>query len=156
MSQYTRAVVIVVVGLSWTGIAGAVRAEEAVLAGTVKLDGYKAEVRIQDVLDEQDGERNWHIAVTLRFIKPTDAPRIRTDRLKIWLLRDHFRGGNPGLRLIGSPEGKELPERKVEKGNEVKAAYTFSGSGLRREHMFAVVIAVDDVPTVVKLPRATK
>lgn len=151
MRQYTMSVVLALAGAGWLFTSAAAGAEGGGSLGTVKIDAFEANVHFRDVAD--DGE---HLVVTIRGVKPKGASRIRTDRVKVWLLRSNFQAGGPALALEEYPEQLNLPEREIETGSEVRATYAFASRGLRRGHMFAVVVAIDDEPKVFKVAAPQK
>lgn len=138
-------------GAVWFLPHAAVADEGPALLGTVKIDGFKFEVFLHDVADDRE-----QFLVAIRGVKAKDAPPVRTDRVKVWLLRSNFQSGGPAMALEDYPEQPNLPERDVATGREVQANFQFASRGLRREHMYAVVVAIDDEPRVFKLVRPGK
>lgn len=151
MGWYNGTVFLILAGASGLFVDAAVAENGGASLGTVKIDAFQAEVQLGEAVDDHE-----HLVVTIRGVKPKGASHVRTDRIKVWLLRSHFKSGGPALALAAYPEKLDLPEREVPMGIEVQATFKFSNRGLRREHMFAVVVAIDDEPNVFKLPQARK
>lgn len=148
MRRHIDSVSIVLAAAVWL-FAGMARGEErAASIGTVKIDAFAAKVHLEDTTDDEA-----QLVLTICGIKPKNAPSVRANRIKVWLLRSNFTAGGPAMALEESPEQPNLPERAVETGVEVQATFKFASRGLHREHMFAVVVAVDDASQVFKLAR---
>lgn len=148
MRKYSKAAFIILTAAVWL-FASAVDGEErGASIGTVKIDAFAAKVHLEDTIDDEA-----QLVLTICGIKPTHAPGVRADRIKVWLLRSNFTSGGPAMALEEYPEQPNLPERAVETGVEVQATFKFASRGLHREHMFAVVIAIDDNLKVFKVPQ---
>jgi hypothetical protein len=151
MLEYAKPVFLILVSAAWLFTSVAVGEEREESLGAVKIDAFEAEVYLQDVAEDRE-----HLVVTIRGVKPKGSSRVRADRVKVWLLRSNFTAGGPALALEDSPEQLDLPEREVATGIEVNATFKFASRGLRREHMFAVVVAIDDGPKVFKVAQPQK
>lgn len=146
MRRHIYSVSIALAAAVWL-FAGAARGEErGASIGTVKIDAFAAKVHLEDTTDDEA-----QLVLTICGIKPQNAPNVRANRIKVWLLRSNFTAGGPAMALEEYPEQPNLPERAVETGVEVQATFKFASRGLHREHMFAVVVAIDDVPQVFKI-----
>jgi hypothetical protein len=116
--------------------------------GKVAVDKYEATVEFQD--DQKDND---HYLVTLTIKKPKDTPGIRADRIEVWLLSKGFNTICPACVLDEISVDGVRSEGRHREEIKTTAVYRFVAAH-DRATMFAVVVAVDGEPKLLKMPPA--
>ncbi len=115
--------------------------------GHVSIDGLKAEVSLKWF----DGPQAYR--VTISVPKPANAPRIKTNRLKIWLLYTDYKKHTNTLPLAYQPP-EFFPE--VEENGKITAKVCYFFDAYQKTSALdAVVVKLDNKPIAFSLPTRT-
>ncbi len=120
--------------------------EKAESIGQVVVDKSKATVKFQD--KEKDQAR---YLVTLTFNRSKDSPDIKASRVQVWLLSKGFDTICPACVLREISFDGVAAEGNDDEVIKTTAVYSFEAVHGRAQ-MFAIVVAVDGEPQLLKMP----